>query len=571
MMGQIYTKANACLIWLSDGGTLAIEVIQRLQKGWFSIPDGEPIYQIDVIQTNIRPAITNLHPEQSLAVFDFLSLSWFSRIWVLQEVILAKKVVAMCGSKIIRFQPIIHFGHVLMTCDAFADIGVCARKCRDIGYSGFLQIQKACSALRLMFVSNSQLNKEGTSLDITFTYAMELYATDDKDKIYGILGLARSSANFASRITVDYTLTADRVYPSATVAIAKSDETLNILTRVCDPRRRKYRGLPSWCPDYTVSSTLSQSGMTVPVIWGNTLRPVIESSSDSLTLTVEGIRFDAIYNMTDRPEPWQNVPDVPDAYTLLVEIVALTTTLDFKTPSRVTSLWGLLMGPFLHKAAKYPPNVEYLVFPTVLIGLFLVAVQESWSRGVGSDPHAEIFTLMDSLASLQRSVHTLSQLEPENILFLPDTRILAEARKVVLEKNEGALEAFLYSLMEVDLLLRAKKAGLEKDLLALVGIQSSVVSKQTLWELLQSYIAKTTAQVGVKLAREVRYFTSSNLQLIGFGDGRIDERCEIWILHGCQLPVLLRRKGESHYEFCGTANVCGSLQTDGTITRINLV
>ena len=71
--------------------------------------------------------------------------------------------------------------------------------------------------------------------------------------------------------------------------------------------------------------------------------------------------------------------------------------------------------------------------------------------------------------------------------------------------------------------------------------------------------------------RDSRYFTCSTLQVIGFGHGAMDESCEVWVLHGCDTPVLLRQKNVLRYEFCGIATVRGRPDTNGDIMRINLV
>lgn len=50
------------------------------------------------------PAIADLRPSDALAVTELLSLSWFSRVWILQESILTDSISGMCGSQMMPFR-----------------------------------------------------------------------------------------------------------------------------------------------------------------------------------------------------------------------------------------------------------------------------------------------------------------------------------------------------------------------------------------------------------------------------------------------------------------------------------
>lgn len=134
----------------------------------------------------------------------------------------------------------------------------------------------------------------------------------------------------------------EKVYINSTISIAKSTGTLDILTRVCDPRYREYQSLPSWCPDYAIPNTPDTNVAKWIVDRWNTPHPVIESSPDGLTLTVEGVRCDTIGSITTCPG---SSPTLLSAFTILEEAVKLATTLDLATSSRVAPLWEAFDGP----------------------------------------------------------------------------------------------------------------------------------------------------------------------------------------------------------------------------------
>ncbi|KAK4237174.1 heterokaryon incompatibility protein-domain-containing protein, partial [Achaetomium macrosporum] len=99
VMNQIYTKARDCVVWLGELDTMerASGAIHQFLK-CFSDPATGSI-DPSCVQDKIMPAIADFRPSDALAVTEFLSLSWFSRVWILQESILTESILAMCGPR----------------------------------------------------------------------------------------------------------------------------------------------------------------------------------------------------------------------------------------------------------------------------------------------------------------------------------------------------------------------------------------------------------------------------------------------------------------------------------------
>jgi len=84
MMGSIYSKAKMVIVWLGKGTPECDEAIKLLMaadesKGLLSL-------------------IASYTEEQWGLVKTFCSRQWFARTWTLQEAILAKNIVGLCGS-----------------------------------------------------------------------------------------------------------------------------------------------------------------------------------------------------------------------------------------------------------------------------------------------------------------------------------------------------------------------------------------------------------------------------------------------------------------------------------------
>lgn len=116
------------------------------------------------------------------------------------------------------------------------------------------------------------------------------------------------------------------------------------------------------------------------------------------------------------------------------------------------------------------------------------------------------------------------------------------------------------------LLQRATKYRLKDELFTLLDQESWETGRKLLLDLAE-YIAKLCSGTGLaqKMAAELRYSAADFSQLIGLGYGHIDESCELWFLNEYSSPVLLRKNGDSGYEFCSTAVVSGQWREETPI------
>jgi hypothetical protein len=80
--------------------------------------------------------------------------------------------------------------------------------------------------------------------------ARSFYATDDRDKVYGILGLASDVDSLS--LFPDYSKDVSEVYIGVVKSWIQRDQNLDILSAVEDHRYRIRPGLPCWVPDWEV-------------------------------------------------------------------------------------------------------------------------------------------------------------------------------------------------------------------------------------------------------------------------------------------------------------------------------
>ncbi|EWC47461.1 hypothetical protein DRE_00429 [Drechslerella stenobrocha 248] len=83
-MGLIYRKANSVMVWMGDerpADNQALEILGRLRQQSAEQAEESSVYQNEVTQ-----------------IEKFLSREWFTRMWIIQELVLSSKVIIRCGS-----------------------------------------------------------------------------------------------------------------------------------------------------------------------------------------------------------------------------------------------------------------------------------------------------------------------------------------------------------------------------------------------------------------------------------------------------------------------------------------
>jgi hypothetical protein len=138
----------------------------------------------------LGPATEGIDPDDQARVYtDIASRTYWTRVWVIQEFVLGKKV---------RLQR----GHVRHDWDDFYD-----QFPKDVTQGG--------KQMRRLFDLKKRYTAQSRGLDLreAITFALGSEATDPRDKVYGVLGLVqRNSMSHTEAVTADYTLSPCQVY-----------------------------------------------------------------------------------------------------------------------------------------------------------------------------------------------------------------------------------------------------------------------------------------------------------------------------------------------------------------------
>jgi hypothetical protein len=277
IMTDIYRNASYVAVWVgpsTSSTTLAVELIHSLEAKFSDFKS----VALGTTPWSEVEAMGLPHPLDSRwKVLDqFLSHPWFRRVWTIQEVSVTRKAVFCCGPHKVDFETL--YMAVVLT-EAICFNGQ-RKQLYRLGYKRVRRLNKYRRAI----------NAPKYHLPLWELLWMErtAQATDDRDKVFALLGLASDVNMEASdAIIPDYTLDTAEVYTKTFQWIARKTDTLDFLAIAgIPPQPTKYL-LPSWVPD------LSFALMTLPLnlLGIGSAYPKCDNQSKGRSLGYDGIKF----------------------------------------------------------------------------------------------------------------------------------------------------------------------------------------------------------------------------------------------------------------------------------------
>ncbi|XXG99707.1 Glucan endo-1,3-alpha-glucosidase agn1 [Hypoxylon texense] len=279
-MGRIYSQSIRTLIWLrNDSGTCSgawplIDSIYDVLKT--ELPRANCLADIPLAlysdQSHMVSGLPSWDSDSWVHLKTLLELPWFTRIWVVQEVALSSQ------------DPIILHGEHIYQWDR---LGWAASWLRRRGYMRLTQIPESIRNIDSM--SNIRRSHTRWSLDALLTdTSAKFHASDQRDKVYGLLGLAAESLNaggIPEALRPDYKLGVEQVYQKVALYLLQQSRSLSLLTRTSGGSDALIRGqykhnlehLPTWVPNWSDFAAIPRESTPSLswILYGNTLKPAI--------------------------------------------------------------------------------------------------------------------------------------------------------------------------------------------------------------------------------------------------------------------------------------------------------
>jgi Heterokaryon incompatibility protein (HET) len=223
MMGRIYTLAHHTVIYLGPL-TVASEALLKALASRTGTEEEVIIGDLD------RSTIDS-------GRLDLLRRPWFNRVWVLQELVLARDPWVQCGKLRLRWNRIYDFLYPTA---------------QPQGSSMSREDMTLLGMQKFRNLYHASLFSETPKPDLLDLVASRrgLGVSDGRDMIFAHLGLVSDLPDH--RIAVDYKKSCVRVYEDFALYVMEK-LGVNYITRHVEdiPPEQRMQGLPSWVPDWT--------------------------------------------------------------------------------------------------------------------------------------------------------------------------------------------------------------------------------------------------------------------------------------------------------------------------------
>lgn len=288
LMGDVYSNASKVAAYVGDASKENLAAVQTLTKkihaNYLIMEAGQSLTNAGLKQ-KMKRVLTRKNSsygtsEEWNAFHRFLDQPYFSRCWVLQEVVLGHDVEIWFGD--VSFPYDILFEWIDLASNmkgwylSFKSISPVSRASLSGKYISHLKTV----ILLIPSTTGDEVQIDEMPLIELLSASRELDATDPRDKVYGLLGLARKNQD--SVILPDYSLsnTAENVcIQVARHCINTQDGAIYMLH--CAGISAK-SNLPSWVPDWTIPEV-------DPILFG------MYNCSGSTTATIRlGDKLDSI-------------------------------------------------------------------------------------------------------------------------------------------------------------------------------------------------------------------------------------------------------------------------------------
>ena len=260
LMREIYSKSVAAIIWLGDGDPITHDGMFFLQKAAEKFQTEESVGfegvrranhplrlllrpgSLDFVLTQRqlpRPTKNPIHYYRSS--IEVLSRPWFRRVWIIQEVAVAKGAVVLCGEDIISWESLVNGVRL---------IEMLTVPTTSLYTYGDLQVPPHFFFNVLQSTREDIQNGRYLNLRDTLRRFQPFESSWPVDKIFALQGLLQHPEH----LTIDYKSPVHRVYRDVAATIIQETSDMSLLLDchivTTGPAVPK---LASWVPDWSAN------------------------------------------------------------------------------------------------------------------------------------------------------------------------------------------------------------------------------------------------------------------------------------------------------------------------------
>ena len=244
---------------------------------------------------------SDLWQQSVKALGELLGSPYWSRVWIVQEIVRGNCVLIYYGRHVLPFEVFVDAQRLMRKHYYGCCYNHCAANANNKWSHLFGVLKKLDDIGDLGVMKSAQASQQKTSIFDTLLAGIDFReATDPRDQIYGLLGLIPDHRD-DDLLQPDYTLSLAQVYTRAAVRIMRESGNLRLLPYA--DRHCKVEDLPSWCHDFNAKAPFNPQ----PYCWElfsscNASDFNVGLNADS-SLAVRGYHLDTVTHITEARTP----------------------------------------------------------------------------------------------------------------------------------------------------------------------------------------------------------------------------------------------------------------------------
>ncbi|KAE9377436.1 HET-domain-containing protein [Stipitochalara longipes BDJ] len=406
-MKMIYEQATEVVVWLGESyndSDLALQLVQELYEHRESTK-----WIVDrFAKPDIVKALEGLN--------DLFNRDYWWRIWIVQELTIARKIVFYCG------QSSIDAGHLYAVQLLFGQMDAPYGFPRNLllkifqGHSG-ISASVQFNGIKAIYQWKQELASTNPSFFSTLQHHFHKESSDPRDMIYGLAALANQKSKY--KVEVDYNLSTAALYTNFAKLEIETSKKLDILAQIVPGRSIHF--LPSWVPDWSAAANL----IAHVHLFGThkaEIRYFSAGQTEAVTtfgidnMTFKGVNIGHIKLLS----PGTGMTECPDVFSgalVLFSLWKLFARIDRTSSTEQEAFFRTLT--FNGMEAKHVGHRSTMEFLSALLGyLALILVNKGLIR---ADSNSKLFRYWEEYLVLEKKDH------PHEYALEADRKILMQA------------------------------------------------------------------------------------------------------------------------------------------------
>ncbi|KAI3528388.1 hypothetical protein CSPX01_16269 [Colletotrichum filicis] len=243
LMSRIYQNAMNTVIWLGESTSNSASAIKLLEDVRLLLQFTEKTIGPDEFEGLNLPSESS---EVWKALWDFLSRPWFTRLWIIQEVILSFDSWVVCGNHMATWDVLSLACLHLWTCGISRWLG----EKFNSGSRALDHQRDLCESVQHLSSMKSSYHSTAMPLFDLLVESREAKCYDNRDKVYGLLGVCQDQDRSAIRPSYADEFPVTHLYRDITIRHLDNNKGSLRLGVVLTCVDHESIDLPSWVPDW---------------------------------------------------------------------------------------------------------------------------------------------------------------------------------------------------------------------------------------------------------------------------------------------------------------------------------